>query len=488
MSTNPAAPGPKTSRRVEPRTLRGFLDHLPQQALHRLRVIERLCPLAERFGFVPLDTPILEHLDVLLGTGGEETNKELFRLETPEEEAVGMRFDLTVPFARLLAQHPDQLKTPFRRYAFGPVFRADKPGPGRYRQFTQFDFDAAGSNDVAVDAEICALLGEAMRTFGVTRYRLEINNRKVVDALLADCGIADTATQKHVLRVIDKLDKVGFEEVRKELGPGRVDASGDKISGVGLGSAVIDRILPFVAITGNTRGEVIGALEHALQPSPRRDEALTELRDLAGALSALGVSEEHAVFLPSLARGLDYYTGPVFEMKLVDAPQFGTVMAGGRYDGLVERFSPNQTAATGASIGLDRLLAALEHLRTTELPRTSTEVLIVTFRGVAKAQYLAMAAELRNAGLNTEIFFGKKKAGVTDQLSHANLYGVPVAVIAGEDELARGEISVKDLREGAAAREGIEDRDAYREAGKAGQQTITRTDLVPAIKRILGRE
>lgn len=483
-----AAPKPARPRvgRVEPRTLRGFIDYLPERALARLRLLDAIRPVVERYGFAPVETPIVEHLETLVGAGGEESNKELFRFESPEEEPIALRFDLTVPFARLLAQYPEELKLPFRRYAFGPVFRADKPGPGRFRQFTQFDMDAAGSGEVAVDAEICAVLCEALTALGVGRFRLEINSRRLVDAMLHDAGITEVERQKHVLRVVDKLAKVGLHNVRLELAQGRIDESGDPIRGVGLEPDQIERIVAFLALGGDSRRAVLASIDSFLKPSSLRDEALAEMQELAACLDVLGLDDAAVPFVPSLARGLDYYTGPVFEMKLPDAPQFGTVAAGGRYDGLVQRFSPNQVSATGASFGVDRLLAAIESLAGVPPRRTTTQVLITVFRGVAREEYLRMASELRRAGFGTEVFFGKKKASLTDQLSHANALGIPVAVIAGGDELARGEVAVKDLRAGAAARAGIEDHEAYREAGKSGQVTIARTDLIRHIAGLLG--
>ncbi len=472
---------------VEPRTLKGFQDHHPAEARRRLDLIERLRPLVESFGFVPIETPAVEYLDTLLGMGGEGANKELFRFSSPEDEPIALRFDLTVPFARLLAQYPAELGLPFRRYAFGPVFRADKPGPGRYRQFTQFDFDHAGSADVAVDAEVCAVMCGAMRLLTNAKSRLHVNSRKVVDAVLLGCAIPELERQRHVLRVIDKLDKVGAAGVRLELGPGRIDESGDPIRGVGLEPETITRIEGFLAISADTRGAVIDAIAKAVAASKELDEALAELRELAAAMDALGIREDEAVFDPSLARGLDYYTGPVFEMKLPDLPQFGTVMGGGRYDGLVSRFSTASVPATGASIGLDRLIAALDAAGAFSGEPSIVQVQVVTFRGVDRARYLALASELRAAGINSEIYFGKKKASITDQLSHANARGIPVAIIVGSDEFDRGEVSIKDLRAGAAAREGIADRDAYRDAGKAGQSTIARADMVAEVRALLQR-
>lgn len=472
---------------VEPRTLKGFQDHHPADAKRRLDLIQRVRPLVESFGFVPIETPAVEYLDTLLGMGGEGANKELFRFLSPEDEPIALRFDLTVPFARLLAQYPAELGLPFRRYAFGPVFRADKPGPGRYRQFTQFDFDHAGSADVAVDAEICAVMCGAMRLLARVPFRLHVNSRRVVDAVMLGCGIAEPERQRHVLRVIDKLDKVGADNVRRELGAGRIDESGDPIRGVGLDPEVIARIEQFLAIAATTRQGVIDAVAGAVPASRELDEALAELRELAAAMDALGIAEQEAAFDPSLARGLDYYTGPVFEMKLPESPQFGTVMGGGRYDGLVSRFSTASIPATGASIGLDRLLAALEATGAFAGEPSTVQVQVVTFRGVDRARYLALASELRGAGISTEIYFGKKKASITDQLSHANSRGIPVAIIAGTDEFDRGEVSIKDLRAGAAAREGIADRESYRDAGKAGQRTIARRDMIAEVRALLQR-
>ncbi len=477
----------KKKDRVEPRTLKGFQDSLPADLIPRKRVIRTIEGVFEKYGFAPLDTPALEHLDALLGTGGEGTNKELFRLESPEEEPIALRFDLTVPFARLLAQYPDRLKPPFRRYAIGPVWRADKPGPGRFRQFMQFDVDVAGSASVVVDGEIIAVMCEVMQALGVEGYTVLVNNRKLIDALLEDCGIAEEARQKHVLRVIDKLAKVGLDNIRLELGAGRIDESGDPIPGVELESEVIDRILVFIGIVADTRVGVVEALSEALPESKTAQQALGEMQELAEALEALGVDEAHARFDPSLARGLDYYTGPVFETVLPEAPQFGSVMGGGRYDGLVERFVNRPIPGTGMSVGLDRLLAALEHLGLLSTASTPVQVLVVTMGNVPKAETLKVAAELRADGICTETFFAsRKKMQMGNQLSHADHYGIPVAVIIGEDEIAQGVVSVKDLAEGKAQRDGIEDRDAYREAGKTGQVTIARGEMVEHVRSLLG--
>ena len=471
---------------VEPRTLKGFQDLLPEDVIARRAVVRTIEAVFERYGFVPLDTPALEYLDTLLGTGGEGTNKELFRLESPEGEPIAMRFDLTVPFARLLAQYPDRLKAPCRRYALGPVWRADKPDPGRFREFTQLDIDAAGADDVAVDAEIIAIMCEVMDAVGVGEYAVLVNNRKLIDALLESCGITDEARQKHVLRVIDKLAKVGLDNVRLELGDGRIDESGDPIPGVHLDAQTIDAVLDFIAVRGASRAETIDKLATALPESAAAVQALTEMRELDAALTVLGIGEERVRFDPSLARGLDYYTGPVFETIVPGAAEFGSVMGGGRYNQLVERFMDRPIPCTGMSIGLERLMAALRRLGLAPQAKTTTQVLVVTIGKVPKSESLKLASELRAAGLDTEAYFaGKKKMGMKFQLAHADRCGIPVAVILGEDELANGVVSVKDLEAGKREREHIEDREAYREAGKTGQVTVPRAEMVETVGKFL---
>jgi histidyl-tRNA synthetase len=471
---------------VEPRTVKGVFDLLPDEAIVRKAVVATIESVFEKYGFAPLETPAFEHLETLLGTGGEETNKELFRLETPEGEPIALRFDQTVPFARMLAQHPDKLKMPFRRYAIGSVWRGDKPGPGRFRQFTQIDIDVAGSDSVAVDAELVSIIAEIMGKLGAADYAILINNRKLIDALLEGCGITDEACGKHVLRVIDKLDKVGLECVRAELGAGRVDDSGDPIPGVNLDPETIETILAFVGVSGETREETLEHVEAALPKSEAADAAVGEMRELAAYLTALGVSERHAPFRPSLARGLDYYTGPVFEIVLAGASDLGSLGGGGRYDGLVSRFLDREIPCTGIAFGLDRLMAALQHVGAGPQPEPAVEALIVTLGAVSKVDALEVANELREAGIRTEVYFGKKK-GMRHQLSHADHYRIPIAVILGEDELAQGVVAIKDLLSGKQEREDIADREAYRKAGKTGQVTVPRAELVQTARQLLER-
>ena len=472
---------------VEPQTLKGFQDLLPDQMIARNIVVEKIRKVYEKYGFVPLDTPILEQLSTLLGTGGEDTNKKLFRLESPERRPIAMRFDLTVGFARLLAQYPEQLKLPFRRYQIGPVFRADDPASGRFRQFVQFDIDAAGSESVAVDAEIAAAMAEALRTLGLGsgEFKICFNNRKLVDAMLIGCGITDGEVQKHVMRVIDKLAKVGTESVRNELGEGRIDESGDPIKGVGLSGDTIEKVLAFISVKGTSLISTLEALARLLPESEFAKSVVREMSEFNEALTSLVVQEAEAFFDPSLMRGLDYYTGPVFEAHLTAAPQFGSVMGGGRYDNLVDRFEDEGIPATGASIGLDRLMGALLHIGKIPGTATTTKVLVLSLRNTPTGELLKAAGELRAEAIATEVFFGDSKTGFKDQLSNANARQIPIAVILGEDELKAGNVSIKDLRAGMEARAGIQDREEFRKAGKAGQVTVPRADLLKTVKQLL---
>jgi histidyl-tRNA synthetase len=498
-----AETSPPSSELVAAEALKGFQDLLPREMILRNSVIRKIQTVYEKFGFLPIDTPVLEYLTTLIGTGGEETNKSLFRFESPEGDPIAMRFDLTVPFARLIAQYPEKLSLPFRRYHIGPVFRVDKPGPGRFRQFTQFDIDAAGSSSIAVDGEIVAAMTDALRAVGFSnaeggdakrRFEIRVNNRKLVDAALLDADISSRETATHVLRVIDKLLKVGIDNIRRELGEGRIDESGDRIRGVGLAPAVIDKLLAFMEIRGSSRRDVIEQLRKRLSDSETSRAALLQMEQLSEALDSQGVGESEAVFDPSLARGLDYYTGPVFEAWLPGEPEFGSIMGGGRYDGLVKRFSNLAIPATGASIGVDRFISAVNALGLADVPSTTVKVLVIAMAGMPVAPLLALAAELRRGDIPTQLFFPPDVEGpgianrtsMKQQMSYANAAGIPVAVIVGENEIKAGQVSIKDLNAGKEQRAGIDDRKEYKQAGKAGQVTVARGEMVRVVREMLG--
>jgi histidyl-tRNA synthetase len=477
---------------VDPQTLKGYRDILPDELIFQTAMIEKIRLVLERYGFVPLDTPCVEYLTTLVGTGGEEADKDLIRFKSKEGENVGLRYDLTVPFARLLAQYPEQLRLPFRRYQLAPVFRNDKPGEGRYRQFRQFDFDAAGSDSAAVDAEIVAVMADIFAAVGLAntaerkQFAIHVNSRKLLEAMLVASGITGADLQRHGLRVVDKLSKIGVANVRLELGPGRVDVSGDTIRGVGLAAESIDKLLELIAVTGETRAAVIERMTASLPDTELSKSALAEMRDLDASLTALGVTEVDAVFDPSLARGLAYYTGPIFEAYLAEAPEMGAVIGGGRYNNLVDRFLEKSIAATGASFGLDRFTAALRKLKAVDSAASLTQAMVISFPGVPAAYLLRIARLLREAGVRTEVYFGDPKAKMKDQLSLANSRRVPVAVIVGPDEMTAGQASVKDLRAGLEARSGVQDREAFRQAGKTAQVTVGLDALVGTVRGLLG--
>ncbi len=476
---------------VPAQTLKGYRDILPEEMIFQNDLVEKIRHVMESYGFLPLDTPCVEYLTTLIGTGGEETDKDIIRFKSREGEDVGLRFDLTVPFARLLAQYQEQLRLPFRRYQLAPVFRNDKPGEGRYRQFRQFDFDAAGSDSIAVDAEIVSVMCDIFKAVGlhngpdIQQFQVKVNNRKILELILSAANISDTETQKWVLRVIDKLQKIGERNVRLELGDGRKDeASGDTIRGVGLAATSIDRVLKPILVTATTRAAVIDALAAELPKTQTVEQVLGEMRELDQCLQAMGIGENDAVFDPSLARGLDYYTGPIFEAYLSEAPEIGAVIGGGRYDQLVDRFLPNKIPATGASFGLDRFTAALKRLGTMSVSGTITQSLILSLPGVPNSHLLKIATMLRRENVRAEIYFGEStmKAG----LAAANSRKIPVAVIIGPDEYQSSKVSIKNLHEGLSARAGL-DRDAFRKAGKAGQVTVDIAEMTSSVKSMLDK-
>jgi histidyl-tRNA synthetase len=379
------------------------------------------------------------------------------------------------------------------------VFRADEPQPeqGRFRQFTQFDCDIAGSSAVAADAEIVAVMVAALESLGLVPapldgvddnrpgYFIRVNNRKLVDAFLTGLGITEPAVARHVLRVLDKADKITAAALRAELGEGRFDQSGDRIPGVGLADDSITAILDFAAVQQDTRAKVVDDLAARLPDTEQAAAALAEVRELLGHLEALGVSEGGARFDPSLARGLAYYTGTVYEGTLARAG-VGSVIGGGRYDGLVSRFSDEPVAAVGASIGLDRLITGLRNLGV-ELgtAATTAQVIVLVMPGVEATHAARAAHQLRSAGLPTELFVGEAVGKVGKQLAYANAQGFRAAVMIGSNELKDDTVTVKDLQAGLQARAGITDNKDFRSAGKSGQHVVPRAELVATVRAVL---
>jgi histidyl-tRNA synthetase len=466
---------------VEPRVLRGFRDYLPEQMIARQRMIATIREVYERYGFVPLDTPALEYTEILLGKYGEEGSKQIFRFTDLEDNDVALRFDLTVPLARVVAQYPN-LPRPFRRYQVAPVWRADKPDPGRFREFIQFDLDTVGSESMVADAEILSGICDTMDALGIERYRVRCSNRKILNALVIFAGI-EPERAAQVFRVLDKLDRIGPDGVREELTKGRVDVSGDVIPGLGLPAEPVARLLEFLNLPLGTRAEAIEAASEMFKGIPIADEGIGELRAVGDYLAALHIAEEKVVFDLSIARGLEYYTGPVFETILLDAPEFGAVFSGGRYDGLVERFLGEKIPATGASIGVDRLLAALLRLELVQLRPSTAQVLVTVMAPDRMIEYQKITRELRQAGLNAELYLGSER-GFRKQLQYADRQNIPVALIIGPDEFSTGQVSIKDLREGIGRAREVSERSEWLKA-RFGQITVPREKMLDVIREIL---
>lgn len=472
-----------TQDRVRPRISRGFRDLMPQQLLARQWMIDTIRSVYERYGFLPLETPAVEYLDVLTGSdAGDEASQSIFTVSNPEQEALGLRFDLTVPLARVIAQYKQDLTRPFRRYQVASVWRGDKPDKGRYREFMQFDLDSVGTRPPLADTEIIAGMCDTLAALGVPSYRVRYSSRQVLNVLLAFAGIPQTRAAD-VFRVLDKLDKVGLEKVKAELREGYVDASGDPIRGLGLEAAQVAKIEQYLSIPAVSRDATLAALEDLFGDTEGAAEALGIVGDIHRHLGALGYGDDQVALDPSIARGLAYYTGPVFEAILPDAPQFGSVFGGGRYDGLVARFSGEAVPAVGASIGVDRLLAALEHLGALAAPRSTARVLVTRMDHSLDGAYFAIAYELRRAGINTELYLGNAKA-VGKQLKYADRWEIPLALIYGEDEASRGVVQLKDMDAGRRQADAIEDREAWLEA-RPGQREVPRADLVATVRALL---
>jgi histidyl-tRNA synthetase len=465
---------------VQPALARGLRDLLPGEMIARQRMIATIQKVYELYGFVPIVSPAIEHLSVLTGSSaGSEAQSSIFRVQGPEDDKLGLRFDLTVPLARFMAQYPE-LPRPFRRYQVGPVWRADKPGPGRFREFTQFDLDSVGVPSEIADTEIIAGMCDTLTALDCGPFRVRFSSRRVLNLLMPLAGI-DPSLAADVFRVLDKLDKIGIEKVRKELTTGYKDESGDTIEGVGLNLEQVKRIEEFLAIKGDTRDEILAGLGDVFAKVEGASDAITPLATIARHLKNLGYHEDRAVIDLSIARGLAYYTGPVFEAILVDAPEFGSVFGGGRYDDLVMRFLGERVPATGASIGVDRLLAALIKLGRTGTRRATAQILVTTIDGSLTDEYLAMTYELRRAGVAAEMYLGSEK-GLGKQIKYADRAGIPLVVIVGSDEKAKGVVTLKDLEAGAnAAAQLSQDREQWRQL-RPGQFEVSRADLVRAAK------
>lgn len=495
---------PKKPQKLKARLPRGLEDRGPAAISATREMVEKIRAVYELYGFEPVETPAFEYTDALgkFLPDQDRPNEGVFSFQDDDEQWISLRYDLTAPLARYVGERygTDALVLPYRSYRMGYVYRNEKPGPGRFRQFMQFDADTVGAPTVAADAEICMMAADAMEALGIPRggYVVKVNNRKVLDGVLEAIGLAgdeNVARRLTVLRAIDKLDKFPADEVRKLLGPGRWDGGeegkGDFTKGAGLSE---DEAKVVLAITAhqNDWQQTIAAADVYLQKSKTGQEGVSELGEIA-TLVAAGGYEDRVRIDPSVVRGLEYYTGPVFEVELLAEVKdekgrlvrFGSVGGGGRYDGLVSRFRGEPVPATGFSIGVSRLQAALTALGKLDTKPAVGPVVVTVFDRDRVADYQKMVAQLRNAGIRAELYLGNPK-NMGNQLKYADRRNAPCVIIQGSDEKARGEVQIKDLIEGAKAAAAIASNQEWRESRPA-QFSCKEDELVAKVRDVLAR-
>jgi histidyl-tRNA synthetase len=441
--------------RIQPRTLRGFRDYLPEAMIPRERLIDIARRVYRSYGFSPIDTPALEYLEILEGKGGEESDKQLYKFQDQGGRWVGMRFDLTVPLARFAAQHISHFGTPLKRYHIAAVWRGENTQRGRYREFMQCDFDTIGTRSTAADIETTLVIHDLFRAIGFDRFTIRINNRMVLTGLLERLGLADRATE--ILRALDKLSKIGPVRVADEL-----------MGTAGTTPEQASEVLRLAAIEGSS-DEVLRQLDPLVSGSQTGEEGVSVLRDVLAAVKAAGVAQDCVELDVSIARGLDYYTGTIYETFLDALPGIGSVCSGGRYDNLAELYTNQALPGVGASLGLDRLLAAMEELGMVEKVATPAPVFIAYFDQNRLHDYLKLATALRAAGIGAEVFPDPRKLG--QQLKYADRRGFRIALIAGENEFETGTCQVKDLAK-------VQQRDVPLEPDAAS--------VIAAVREILG--
>jgi histidyl-tRNA synthetase len=489
----------KDESRPEARLPKGFGDMAGEDLRRLNRMLATIREVYELYGYEPLDTPAFEYTDALgkFLPDQDRPNAGVFSLQDEDEQWLSLRYDLTAPLARHVAENLQRLPRPYRRYAIGPVWRNEKPGPGRFRQFIQCDADTVGTDNVAADAEACLLMADVIEKLGIGEFHIRLNNRKVLDGLLETAGIdpaaeADAHRRLTVLRSMDKFDKLGAEGVALLLGPGRRDESGDFTPGAGLAVKPIDTICRFLdAGSGQSYDDLVTRVAPLVEASARAREGLAEIAAVEALVRAAGRDAGRIAFDPSVVRGLDYYTGPVFEAELTFEVQnddgqtvrFGSVGGGGRYDDLVARFTGERVPATGFSLGISRLQAALKQREANAAQPLGPVVVLVMDKAEA-GRYQAMAGELRQAGIRAEMYLGT--SGMKAQMKYADRRAAPCVVIEGSDERARGEVQIKDLIEGAKAAAAIKDNAEWK-AARPAQMSVARGDLVARVRDVLAR-
>lgn len=491
--------GEKGQRRPRAETPRGFRDYFGAEVTERQEMLAKIAEVYRMHGFDPLETSAVETVEALgkFLPDVDRPNEGVFGWQDEDKQWLALRYDLTAPLARVAAQYRNDLPMPYRRYAMGPVWRNEKPGPGRFRQFYQCDADTVGSASVAADAEICAMLAGALEALGLKDDTLiRVNNRKVLNGVMEAAGVLDPSDPEKfmaergiVLRAIDKLDRLGEEGVRALLGEGRKDESGDFTKGAGLAKDQADVVIGFTKARAENGPATCANLRDLVASSSLGRDGVAELEDIAALLTGMGHGPDRIVIDPATVRGLGYYTGPVFEAELTFTipdekgrpRQFGSVAGGGRYDDLVKRFTGQEVPATGVSIGVDRLLAALRAKRGAEVAPAAGPVVVTVMDRDRMADYMAMAAELRSAGIRAEVYLGNPK-NFGNQLKYADKRASPVAIIQGSAEAAKGTIILKDLILGAriAAGASLEEWKS-----RPAQVEVPRSELTSAVRRML---
>ena len=488
-------------RRPRAETPKGFSDYFGADVTERRAMLDAIAEVYHRYGFDPLETSAVETVEALgkFLPDVDRPNEGVFAWQEDDKDWLALRYDLTAPLACVAAQYRNDLPQPYRRYAFGPVWRNEKPGPGRFRQFYQCDADTVGSASMAADAEICAMLSDALEQVGIPRgdYLIKINNRKVLNGVMEVTGLLDPLDPDRfftergiVLRAIDKIDRLGHDGVRALLGAGRKDESGDFTKGAGLAAAQIDIVLGFTTAKRGSDTETIARLRALVGGSEIGLEGVQELETIAELLAAQGYGPDRVVIDPGVVRGLGYYTGPVYEAELTfeildekgRKRQFGSVAGGGRYDDLVKRFTGQSVPATGISIGVDRLLAALR-AKGRGTADTGGPVVVTVMDRDRMADYMAMAGELRQAGIRAECYLGNPK-NFGNQLKYADKRRSPIAVIQGATEAEQSSVILKDLILGAQI---AEEASLEEWKNRPAQVEIPRADLVAEVRKMLGR-
>lgn len=487
------------SEKMKARLPRGLVD----RGADDIRAVEKMMAtirsVYELYGFEPVDQPMIEYTDALgkFLPDQDRPNEGVFSFQDDDDQWLSLRYDLTAPMARFVAENFERLPKPYRSYRSGWVFRNEKPGPGRFRQFMQFDADTVGTPGVAADAEMAMMMADVMEALGIKRgdYVIRVNNRKVLDGVLEAIGLGgdeNVGRRLTVLRAIDKLDKLGVEGVRLLLGTGRKDESGDFTKGAGLDNVQAEAILH---ATAKPELGDLGRPDSAVRASQSFNEGVAELSTIEDLVRAAGYGEDRIVMDRSVVRGLEYYTGPVYEAELLaEIPneegkivRFGSVGGGGRYDGLVSRFRGEPVPATGFSIGVSRLMTALKNLGKLDMSNVVAPVVVLTMDKDTESlgRYQKLVAELRAAGIRSEMYLGG--AGMKAQLKYADRRGSPVAIIQGGDERAKAEVQIKDLIEGARMSAEIADNAEWR-AARPAQVTVAESELVREVRKILAAQ